>query len=342
MPCAVVVLCALTACVQSGFEPPELDGTDGAMSDESDDGEPGAGMDIGADLPPEGPVPDTTACISEDLAAYDILVVDQKASSVLRFDALTREYIQTFLLPQAGGDGKGQFLSRPSNIAHGPDGHLYVANFGPGSILKFDGRSGDFLDMFFFDTYFLEEPMDLVFRGSDLYVLGNDTWNVVVLDDEGNMKRNFGGESLPSPTEMELGPDGLLYIAAQPQPYQPYGILMWDPESGTKVDGFGDRDEIGGTPSGLAFDCDDALYVGAFHTGNIIRFKGTSPEVFARGTEWITEIHFGPDRNLYVATRLDGIVRFDGATGEPMGTGVYLPKGAGGLDDARDFAFVHK
>jgi DNA-binding beta-propeller fold protein YncE len=70
-------------------------------------------------------------------------------SNVLRFNGTTGEFIDAFVPAGSGG------LAGLGGLVFGPDGNLYVnANTGnpnphaPGSVLRYDGRIGDFLDVF--------------------------------------------------------------------------------------------------------------------------------------------------------------------------------------------------
>ncbi|MDC0740384.1 Vgb family protein [Polyangium mundeleinium] len=63
-----------------------------------------------------------------------------ETSAVLRFDSSTGAFYGEF----ANGGG----LHRPYGIAFGPDGRLYVASFLTDQILRYDGKTGDFIDVF--------------------------------------------------------------------------------------------------------------------------------------------------------------------------------------------------
>src|SRR5262249_42951083 len=113
----------------------------------------------------------------------------------------------------------------------------------------------------------------------------------------------------------------------------------------------------GGANAGtIAFGPDGNLYVGSSSPNEVLEYQGPagpSPGafigVFATVTNTVSTINgisfleFGPDGNLYVeATTTTGtgqINRYDGSTGAPIGNGVFVAPGSGGLEGPRGFVF---
>jgi len=65
----------------------------------------------------------------------DLYVSDEGPSRILRYDGETGAFIEEFVTGGAGG------LSLPNGVIFGPDGDLYVASFGSGSVMRFQGPS---------------------------------------------------------------------------------------------------------------------------------------------------------------------------------------------------------
>lgn len=100
------------------------------------------------------------------------------AYNVLRFNATTGAFVDTFVLDNANG------LFDPNALVFGPDGNLYIANEGAelanfGSILRYD-LAGNFIDAFIpNNSGGLDEPYGFLF-GADglLYVTSADTGEI--------------------------------------------------------------------------------------------------------------------------------------------------------------------
>ena len=83
--------------------------------------------------------------------------------AVQRYDANTHQYIDTFVESHAGG------LTGPSGLAFGADGNLYVTSSTQDSIYRFDGQSGEFMDIFASEG--MDTPRSVLFGpDGNLYV----------------------------------------------------------------------------------------------------------------------------------------------------------------------------
>jgi len=202
-------------------------------------------------------------------------------------------------------------LSTPNDLTFGPDGNLYVASFTAGEVLRFDGSTGEFIDVFVTAGNELREPFGLAF-GADgsLFVgtgntgsCGSPFCNAVLRYDASGsflevfVSPNAGG--LVDPLEVEFGPDGSLYACTN----TPTGgvesipaILRFDGTTGEFVDRFAEGNSLGDSFRGFDFGPDGNLYV-ANNARNIpettgegiLRFDGISGEfidVFIEGSPW--------------------------------------------------------
>jgi hypothetical protein len=71
-----------------------------------------------------------------------LLVSDLARHQVVRIHPAQPEQSTVFVAPGSGG------LQFPSGMTFGPDGHLYVSSAGSNQVLRFNGQSGAFIDVF--------------------------------------------------------------------------------------------------------------------------------------------------------------------------------------------------
>src|SRR5688572_12856706 len=108
-------------------------------------------------------------CAAEPVEPSTLLISDYRANAIFRYDGVTGEFLGTF------AQGSEQRVDRPAGLRKGPDDQLYTAGFGRGEVVRYDLASGRMMDVFYWDTALLEEPVELAFHGNELVVLGNDT-----------------------------------------------------------------------------------------------------------------------------------------------------------------------
>ena len=218
----------------------------------------------------------------------------------------------------------GNTLDIPLGLTFGPaDGHLYVASFLTDAILRYDGSTGEFIDVFVpTASGMLDAPTGLRFGPDNhLYVSSRDTDQVLRYDGQTGAFVDVFAENmnLDAPEELLFGEDGHLYVASRDSDK----ILRFNGATGEFVDVFAEDENLQG-PVGMAWGPDGNLYASS-HIGvnQVVRFDGTTGEfmdVFTKngGLSAPNFIVFGPTGDLFVGNGAftDQVVRFDGETGE--------------------------
>lgn len=230
----------------------------------------------------------------------------------------------------------------------GPDDHLYVSNPFGSSVLRFDGLTGAFIDVFVAPgSGGLQIPLAIVFHDGHLYV-GDPGSHAIhrydahtgayvdtfVADAPGNpLRAGF------DPQQFEFGPDGHLYVAAESS----NRVLKYDGVSGALLGDFISAAEGFLAPNGIVVGPDGKLYVGSVALSEIRRYDVSSGtwesfvEAGSGGLSLPVGFAFGPDGHLYTTSLGTAeILAFDGRTGAPRG--VLVPAGRGGLRGPRTLA----
>lgn len=267
-----------------------------------------------------------TEVIPEDPTVY---VSDYRANAIVRYD-LGGELIDVF------AEGAEQRVDRPASVRRGPDGMLYSAGFGRGDINRYDS-AGQMMDVFYWDTRLLEEPVELEFQADHLFVLGNDTKNLVEIDAAGRFVRELGYPTMRGAQDFVL--DGrLAYVATEHHPQLGTSLQVWDLDTGTLTRSFATLDEVA-FASGLVLH-DGALLISDLERGTITRFDpitGDNLGVLVEGLLVPVEIDIGPDGRLY-ALDLTGLHAYDATSGAALGT--LIEVAGGPLERPLGFTFV--
>lgn len=237
-----------------------------------------------------------------------VFLSDRGNDTILRYDGRNGDFEGVF------AQGRASRIDRPASLRLGPSGYAYLAGFGIGDVVRYDVASGAMKDVFYWDTTLLEEPLELAFRGDEVLVLGNDTGNVVVLDAQGEAKREIG--YMRNALDMVLAPDErTLYVGVETDTA---AIQVWDVDTGMLVREMGRPDELASGTS-LALAKDGSLYACDWQREQIVRFDPQSGAlidtvVLPGGLRVPVAIDFGPDGALYALDE-DGLHRMDPETG---------------------------
>lgn len=257
----------------------------------------------------------TEPVIEEPTTVY---VSDYRANAIVRYD-LTGELIDVF------AEGAAQRVDRPTSVRRGPDGQLYSAGFGRGDINRY-ADDGQMTGVFYWDTRLLEEPVELEFQGDHLFVLGNDTRNLVEIDAAGRFVRELGYPMMRGAQDFVL--DGhLAYVATEHHPQLGTSLQVWDLDTGALTRSFATLEEVA-FASGLTLH-DGTLLVSDLERGTITRFDpatGANLGLLVEGLLLPVEIDLGPDGQLY-ALDLTGLHAFDVTTGAALGTLIEVAGG---------------
>lgn len=234
-----------------------------------------------------------------------LYICSEQVRKVLRYDRQTFAYIDEFIFDDPGTaliDETGGLLG-PTAAVFGPDGNLYVASFETDAVLRYNGLTGAFIDVF-------------VPTGS-------------------------GGLNGPD-AGMAFGPDGHLYVPSYfghrvlrfdgaSGAFIDVFVAIGSGASALR------------NPRTLQFryGCNDLL-VNNEVGGRVLRYNAATGIFLSQlvtGLTAPTGFAIGPDENIYVATISDDAVRkFDGQTGASLG--VFVPAGSGGLDGAVFMRFL--
>jgi sugar lactone lactonase YvrE len=230
-----------------------------------------------------GPVPGAMAAT--------LLIGNTSGNNVLKANTVTNT-ITEFIAAGSGG------LVSPDDLTYGPDGNLYVSSGTDtdGAILRFDGRTGAFIDEFATSPS-MKRPYGNAF-GPDGYLYVASFRSDEILRFDGTtgafidvFASGIGAENgLNGPNDLAFGPDGALYVTTQ----------------GSVADGMG----------GIAY----------LHSSQVLRYDivtGTGsvfvdqpvplPESF--GFVSLLGIAFAPDGTLWTSDFANGLRLHDPVTG---------------------------
>ncbi len=280
----------------------------------------------------------------------DLVVIGQ-SNNILRYNEATGAFEETLADVGTGG------LNDAKDALFGPDGNLYVANFGNRNVLRFNGQSGAFIDEFVApNSGGLQFPTVLAFGpDGNLYVGQGGPGNT---GGGGNVLRYNGttgafvdvfadakaSSGLDLINGIAFGPDGNLYVSSTDRSIFTNAdrVLRYNGTTGAFIDTFvapGELDDLGA----LTFGPDGDLYMIDARFSHVQRYSGvdgTFKGVFTSGGNLATafDLQFGPNGNLFVASRgNDQVQEFNGTTGVFIDQ--FVSAGDGGLDAPQAIVF---
>ncbi|WP_040483932.1 Vgb family protein [Lyngbya aestuarii] len=278
-----------------------------------------------------------------------LLVGNTEGNNILLFDEQKGEFLGEFITPGSGG------LVSPDDLNFGPDGNLYVTSGTTpetSSILRYDGMTGEFIDVFAAGNGLLR-PYGAAF-GPDgyLYVSSFLSDEILRFDSAGEFIDVFAsGNGLPGglngPNDLLFAPDGSLYVTTQGSVATngeadfsaglPSQVLRFDITTQTSMvfaeptpspDGFGFVSLLG-----LALGFEGDLFVSDFandirrydlETGNLVSVLPTNYTGTIPSNNFIGNLTFDPNNILYTVgfdftnNNFGAILRYDGISGEPL------------------------
>ncbi len=223
---------------------------------------------------------------------------------------------------------------------------------GPGSVQRYDGRTGAPLGAFVAGGN-LRGPVHAVFGpDGNLYVSSIDNGKVLRYNGTTGAFLSTFVDKIPNcpaptcdfslgPLGMAFGPDGNLYVSND----FTNEVNRYNGTTGASLGTFVSASAGLDVPTGLVFGPDGNLYVSSFNTNTVERFNGRTGATM--GTFAVTaggelsgpeQLVFGLDGMLYVTSfNNNSVVRFNGDKGGFRG--IFVKAGSGGLDGPTGLAF---
>jgi hypothetical protein len=216
---------------------------------------------------------------------------------VLRYNATTGQYVQTFVPVSSNGP-----LAEPHAILERASDVL-VASFATDQVLRYDRESGNYLGVFIDSTSGLDNPVYMTYGGDgNLYISSQGSDEILRFTPAGVRIDAFvtgGSGGLDGPSGFAFGQDGRLYVAGR----YSANVIAYDGATGafdetllTAADGLG-----AGTTFGLNFAANGDLYVAS--NNQVRRYHVATDTVTASvGLGFPIGIEIGPDGGIIVAS----------------------------------------
>lgn len=258
-----------------------------------------------------------------------LYVASEDSNMVLRFDATTRTFVDRFVwddpatpnIDETGG------MMGPAAVLFGADGSLYVSSFDSDAVLRYDGATGAFIDVFVTSgSGGLNGPDAGMAWGPDGHLYIPAYYSNAIYRYDGVTGASLG--ALVAPGQNGLGRprhlvfrDGLVYVSCEATGK----VMRFDAQSGVYVNDFVTAGSGGLIqPTGIGFGPDGRFYVGSAWDNKIRRYDGATGafiDEFALGSDAglqaVTFIYFLPDEAFRMGPPRPGIA---GAQNEIVAT----------------------
>lgn len=236
-----------------------------------------------------------------------LYVASEESNMVLRFDPATRAFVDRFVWddPATPGVDETGGLLGPAAVLFGADGNLYVSSFDGDAVLRYDGASGAFLDVFVTPgSGGLNGPDAGMAWGSDGHLYVPAYYSNAIYRYDGQSGASLGAlvgplqDGLRRPRHL-LFREGMLYVSCE----STHKVMRFDAQSGAYVDDFVAVGSGGlAEPTGIGFGPDGHFYVGSVRDNKVRRYDGASGafiDEFALGSDAgmiaVTFIYFLPN-----------------------------------------------
>lgn len=274
--------------------------------------------------------------VASPTLAGEILVSGFSSDAVSRFDPVSKDFLGNLFIFTSDG---------PQGIVLGPDQNLYIANEGDDTVLRFDARTKEFIDVFITSgSGGLNGPTGLAF-GPDghLYVASFETDQILKFNGTSGAPMGIfvtaGSGTLNGPdVGVVFGPDGHLYVPS----FFNNRVLKYDGTSGASLGTFIDGSAgVCPQPRTIIFRPDGDVYVSSDSGDKVVKF--TSAGAFIGnfitpglgGLDGASGMIFADDKRVYVTSwRNDKVLRYNAFSG------AFIDEFASGLPlDGPTFVF---
>lgn len=254
----------------------------------------------------------TAAPQTTEVPVTEVLVSAWGTHDVHRVDIRTGEDLGQFVATNSGG------LHTPNGLAWGPDGNLYVASADTSQVLRYDGRTGAFIDIF------ASEPINrasFIAFGADshLYVCSTNDDRVLRFDGTtGAFLDTFiEGPELDWPAGLNWR-EGELLVSA----FGNHALLRYD---GADGDYLGRLTDQPAKPLYTRVEPDGSVWVAEYAGNRLARYDGTTGDLLGAisggGLNGPVGQVLLPDGSLLVASfNNNRLIRFDPGTGQALST----------------------